>query len=270
MKRTRIIFLIFVFLQIFSFAFGAPIVIYGDSRHNHSIHRKVVSAILKVRPAVVFHLGDFVDRGSSSNDWQAFKEITSKLLKSAEFFPVLGNHEQGSALFFKNFNLANNQSWYSVERQGIHFTILDSTHGLSPNSPQYRWLESDLSSIKDNVRFRIVLLHHPILSVGGHNIGRKNLKFLLPLFKRYRICAVFCGHEHNYQRFLQNNIYYIDTGGGGAPLYSQTRSSPYLQKFVKDYHFCALLLKDGTLNVKVFDTNLNLIDEFKIPSPSSK
>ena len=74
------------------------------------------------------------------------------------------------------------------------------------------------------------------------------------------------GHDHNYQRFLYNRIDYIVTGGGGSPLHDQVRTSPYLQKFSKTYHFCLLSPDRDSLTAKVFDVDLNLIDEFTIPS----
>jgi len=272
-RRNPLLFLIliFVFLQILcvtplAYSVDADIVIYADTRSNHDIHRNVVSAILKLKPSVVFHLGDFVDTGSSTVDWAAFNDVAGPLLKTTEFYPVIGNHEGDSELFFRNFKLPENRTWYSVERAGIHFTILNSNADLIPNSSQYQWLESDLRSINDKIRFRIVLMHEPIFSVVRSTVSRKRFKSsLLPLFARYGIAAVFSGHDHAYERFLYKNIYYIATGGGGANLHNQRRTSLYLQKFIKDHHFCALTVIDGFIKVSVFDTNLNLIDEFNIP-----
>lgn len=268
MKRRAALFfiLIFIFLQFFCFAYSSDIVIYGDSRSGHDNHRQVVNAILKLNPAVVFHTGDLVENGRRPEDWLIFNEITAGLLKSAEFYPALGNHENRSPLFFNNFNLPNNECWYSLERNGIHFAVLDSTAPLNVGSKQYKWLKSDLSGIDKRIKFRVVVFHHPLFDAAKDKEDEKELKAtLLPLFKRYGINVVFSGHSHNYQRFLYNNIYYIVTAGGGAPLHDQKRTSPYLQKFIKTYHFCLLSMEDGFLAIKVLDPHLNLIDEFKVP-----
>lgn len=42
---------------------SAPIIIYGDSRTNHQIHRKIVNEIIKTKPSLVFHTGDLVEDG---------------------------------------------------------------------------------------------------------------------------------------------------------------------------------------------------------------
>jgi len=265
-KPTLFFILIFIFLQFFSLAYSSDIVIYGDSRTGHDNHRRLVNAILKLKPAVVFHTGDLVENGRRPEDWLIFNAITAGLLKSAEFYPALGNHENRSPLFFNNFNLTHNECWYSLERNGIHFTVLDTTAPLNVGSKQYKWLKSDLSGIGKRIKFRVVIFHHPLFDAAKDKEDEKKLRpALLPYFKRYGINVVFCGHSHNYQRFLYNNIYYIVTAGGGAPLHGQKRASPYLQKFLKTYHFCVLSNEDNFLVIKVFDINLNLIDEFKAP-----
>jgi 3',5'-cyclic AMP phosphodiesterase CpdA len=148
---------------------------------------------------------------------------------------------------------------------GIHFTVLDSNSDLRRGSEQYRWLESDLSKAGRETRLKVVLLHHPLYSVGSHQEDEKGLRpILIPLFIRYGVSAVFSGHDHNYQRFMQDGIYYIVTGGGGAALYDRTRESPYLNKFSKTYHFCLLSPTEDNLKVSVFDADLNKLDEFDI------
>ena len=96
-------FLIFNFFRFSSHK--RPIVIYGDSRTGHKNHKRIVEAILKVKPRVVFHTGDLVNDGLDSKDWKIFNRITSELLTTAEFYPSMGNHENDSKLFFDNFSL---------------------------------------------------------------------------------------------------------------------------------------------------------------------
>ena len=247
--------------------FAGDIVIFGDSQIDEISQRKVVQAVLSVNPSIVFRLGDNVEDGNDHNEWRAFNDINKPLLNTAEYFPALGNHEQDSRLYFDNFPFLNHRRWYSVERKGIHFIVLDSNSPLGRLSEQYNWLKSDLDSIEDSVKFRIVLLHHPIFTVGPHREDEKNLRdILLPLFKKYGVAAVFSGHNHNYQRLKYQGIDFIVTGGGGARLRDSNRTSPYLKKFVKVYHFCLLSPGDDSLGVRVIDADLNVIDEFNIPA----
>jgi len=117
-----------------------------------------------------------------------------------------------------------------------------------------------------------------MFNIGGHGEDERGLKpILVPLFEKYGVGAVFSGHDHNYQRVLYNGIEYVVTGGGGSPLYDPTRTSPYLQKFSKDYHFCLISPAEGYLKVTVFyvrpgqpdkagSFSSGVLDNFDIPS----
>jgi predicted MPP superfamily phosphohydrolase len=272
LKISGKIFLVFFCLS-FSFisclsASSGDIVIYGDSQNNPEVQRGLVQAVLSFKPAIVFRVGDIVDNGDDPELWKIFNDIHGPLLKTTEYFPALGNHERDSPLYFENFSFLYNRRWYSVDRLGIHFVILDSNSRLDSESEQYKWLESDLAGIGNVAQFAVVIFHHPIFDVSElHKSDEKNLQFiLLPLFKRYKVSAVFSGHAHDYQRFEYNGIYFIVTGGGGSSLFKQSGTSPYLQKFKLAYHFCLLSPQEGFLRVRVIDISSKIIDEFKIPA----
>jgi 3',5'-cyclic AMP phosphodiesterase CpdA len=272
MKIKRTIFILilaFVFFQLGSYADqggSGNIIIYGDTRTNSFIHQKIVNRIMENNPSVVFHVGDLVNDGFYPKNWSVFNKVTGDLRKKAEFYPVLGNHERNSPLYFKNFNLPNNGRWYSLDRQDVHFIILDSNSILSIGSEQYRWLEDNLKGVDKKTKFIIVIFHHPIFSSTRNCADKKKLRPLIPLFERYGVNMVFNGHAHNYERFLYNKIYYIITGGGGAPLYERSGKAEYSQVFAKVYHFCKLSINGDQLTVTAIDIDANVVDEFSIKS----
>jgi len=248
--------------------FGDTIVIYGDSQHNTQIQRKLVQTILSFKPSIVFRVGDLVDDGNNPELWEAFNDIHGPLLNTTEYFPALGNHEYDSLLYSDNFLFLDYRRWYSVNRMGIHFIVLDSNSQLNPGSEQYEWLKSVLVDSKEEIKFKIVIFHHPIFDTGArHKSDEKNLKhILLPLFEQYGISAVFSGHSHNYQRFKYNGIFFIVTGGGGSRLDGQGRTDSRLQRFKSTYHFCQLIPGNDFLSIKVIGIGSNIIDDFKIPA----
>jgi len=272
MKSLKSIGLLTIVLILFqlscTFLSESPtIAIYGDTRTDHLSHQKVVNAMMNKKPQVVFHTGDLVHHGLEPEDWEYFHQITSEMLESVDFYPCLGNHENNSPIYFENFDLPNNERWYSVEFDRMHFIILDSNWDIKPGTDQYNWLEDDFKSLEDETKFTIAIFHHPPYSTGPHDEDEMGLReTIVPLFEKYGVDAVFNGHDHAYERSHCNNIYYIITGGGGAPLYDQERKSPYSQVYVKRYHFCKLERAGDNLKVEVFDYDLNLIDEFKIKS----
>lgn len=241
------------------------IVVYGDSRTGHTIHQQIANLIIEVKPSAVFHSGDLVADGRISSQWDTFNSITSQMRAEAEFYPAPGNHEHQSQLYFDNFDLPNNEQWYSVEKNNTHFIILNSCVSTSPDSAQYQWLEADLSGIHNSIEFIAAVFHHPPYSTGSHTEDEKGLRLtFVPLFEQYGVDIIFNGHDHDYERSFCGNRYYIVTGGGGAPLYDRAREHPCSQLFLKSYHFCKLSMIGDRLIIKVYDETSQLIDNFEI------
>jgi len=241
------------------------VVIYGDTRNNYEVHRKIVSLFLEKNPAMVFNTGDLVYDGNINELWPIFLDIIKPIIKTARYYPVLGNHERNSDNYFKIFNLPNNKKWYKIDFKNISFFVLDSNSDLGKKSKQYLWLEEKLKKNKSD--FKILIFHHPLFSVGRHG-GSKYLQDNLNLLiNQYNIDIVFSGHDHAYERFFKNNTHYVVTGGGGAPLYDKVDNSSdekYLKKYIKDYHYCLLDIKGKKLDFKVYDIKNNLIDNIFI------
>jgi len=241
------------------------IVVFGDTRTGHNIHRQIVDLIKQIKPSAVFHTGDLVSDGRFKSDWDTFNVIAAPILAHSEFYPALGNHEHQSQLYFDNFTLPGNEQWYSVEKNRTHFVILNSCIPIMPDSEQYKWLQSNLSEINDSIRFVVALFHHPPYSTGAHTEDEMGLRAtLVPLFEQYGINMIFNGHDHDYERSFCGGKYYIVAGGGGAPLRDQARTSPCGQLYLKKYHFCKLSMVDRRLIVKVYDNSSQLIDQYEI------
>jgi predicted phosphodiesterase len=239
------------------------LVVYGDTRTGHAEHQQVVDQIRAVRPKTVFHVGDLVNNGLDPSDWDIFDAITAEMRAEAEFFPALGNHEYQSPLYFDLFDLPGNEQWYAVTCGYVHFVILNSCVDISPGSEQYQWLASELPSVADSVRFVAVVLHHPPYSTGAHAEDEMGLREkVVPLFEQHGVDIIFAGHDHDYERSYCGGIYYVVTGGGGAPLRGQARGHPCSQLFIETYHFCRLALVGDSLRVRVYDQNGVALDDF--------
>lgn len=242
-----------------------PLVVYGDTRTGHDAHRRVVGWIQTVHPSTVFHVGDLVNDGTLQSDWDIFNEIVADMLAQSEFFPALGNHEYQSQLFFDNFELPGNEQWYSVVRNRVHFIILNSCVDIGPGSDQYQWLHSDLASVADSIWYTAVVFHHPPYSTGAHAEDELGLRdILVPVFEQYGVDIVFTGHDHDYERSHCGGIFYIVTGGGGAPLRDQARQHPCSDLFLKQYHFCKLSVLPDEVHTKVFNDSGIVIDSFVV------
>lgn len=244
---------------------SSPIAIYSDTRSQNPPHRAIVKRIIDINPHTVFHIGDMVNDGDKEKDWEKFFGITKEMRKNTNFYPALGGHDKHAQIYFDNFDLPNNERWYSVKINEINFIILESNYDLNPESEQYKWLKSELEKNKNKHKFTIILYHETLFSTGKHPEDRHgNKKYLIPLFEENNVDIVFTSENHGYERSKVNNIYYIVTAGGGAPLYDKARESLHSQVFAKKFNFVTLDIKDNKLEIKVWDLGDEVIDELYI------
>lgn len=126
--------------------------------------------------------------------------------------------------------------WYAVELGSVHFTFYSSEHDMRPGSPQYEWLQADLSSVNRSATpWLVVGVHRPVYN--GYNdsdtsIGRGQAALLESLFLQYKVDLVLSGHYHNYFRSLSVkqglldpsglSPVYITAGTGGATYHNET------------------------------------------------
>ncbi len=233
---------------------------YGDSQTGHEVHRSIVEGILALNPDMTFHTGDLVEDGYSEYDWRVFIKITCELRERMPFYPCLGNHERESPYYFKLFDLPGNEQWYYVDYFDTRFIALDTNVEFEVGSEQYEWFEKALQGCPYS---RIITyFHHPPFSLVGYNpeIAKKVRDNLVPLFETYGVDMVFSGHDHTYQRFLVNGIYYIVTGGGGGELHDKRYDDPNCQVFIKAHHFCLLTIYERCMTLEVYSPDLELLD----------
>lgn len=254
--------------------------VYGDTRTYPLDHRRVASSLAQGfadRLDFCINTGDLVANGLKLHTWsREFFNPAEQLISRVPLYPVLGNHEKNSRHYFDFFNLPGNERWYSFERGPVHIICLDSNTSLKPGSDQYKWLKKNIAD--SHLDWKIVALHNPFFSSGPHGKVDEqgvpvkktmaNLQtYILPLLEEYGVSMVFSGHDHHYERSKKENVYYIITGGGGAPLRDPKTDlfqNPYSQIIVNKHHYCIVEATPDTFNLAAYDTDGNIIDEIKL------
>ncbi len=203
---------------------------YGDTRSYPDDHRKVIAAIVRLHPEFVLQTGDLVATGTNAAQWAEFDAIT-KPLRDARiaYYPARGNHDVGpyyASRVSEPFD-SGNTYYYAFTRHGSRFLMLDSMDPdeFAPGSAQYEWIVNELAKAQKTALNTFVLFHEPPYSVGPHGPTPDALRYLHPLFVKYKPRAVFCGHDHLYYRTTRDGVTYFVTGGGGAPLYTPDRAA---------------------------------------------
>jgi len=251
-------------------------VVYGDSRTSPDDHKAVIKAIINNHPELVLHTGDLVAVGEKEESYRPeFFEPAYDLMHHTPMFPILGNHEywySGRSWFSSFFSLPNNEQWFAFSYGTVRFIGLDSNVSFYPGSPQYRWLEAEITSEPyQQSTWRIVYFHHPPFTASRYSDDPEINQYLVPLFETGRVDMVFSGHAHAYERYAHHGIQYIVTGGGGTHLVPlSTDTKPPLRLVGESVlHHCVLDVNvpDRSLTLSVQENNGTVFDGLSLVKP---
>ena len=203
-------------------------VVYGDTRSG-DVGARVAALARAQDPLFALHTGDFAINGADLDGWLAFFRDESALVRDVPVYPAIGNHElfrDPQAVHFRRFfdlpGQGRTRLYYSFRVGPAAFLVLD---GNSPGPAETAWLRDELEAARrDGVAHVFVVEHQPPLSVGGHCGSALAQAEWMALFEKYRVRAVFAGHDHAYERLARRGVHYFVSGGGGAPVYDERAS----------------------------------------------
>lgn len=264
------------------------------------------------RLAPLFHLvnGDLCYANLSHDrvrTWSDWFENNTRSARHRPWMPAPGNHENergngpiGYGAYQAYFGLPDSGSdpelrglWYAFTAGSVRVIILandDVCYQDGGNSyvrgysggAQKRWLEQELERSRGNkdIDWIVVCMHQTAVSTGnktnGADLGiRENW---LPLFDRFNVDLVVCGHEHHYERShairgtlptdtltpnpvdaqpdsidTSKGTVHLVIGGGGTSIPSNTMLFPEPR--------CRVLMSVGELNPATGRKTPNYIEE---------
>ena len=248
-----VFFFFFLPLQLIS-----VIAYFSDCQSNQKVLSSVVEKINQYQPTAIFIGGDITLNGSRQDEFTIFFNLIKPLTISAVIYPAMGNHDKDTELFLANFPQVDSLTYYSVEKDGILWIVLNSNLKLAPGSTQYNWLITTLEKYSN--RTKVVVMHHPVFSSGAHG-DEKGFSFLLPqLFSKYGVDLVLSGHDHIFERSEKDGVIYIVFGGAGGQLYNNVSRNDYSRLFKKTNGFLILDVIKDKLDITAIDLEGNTID----------
>jgi len=196
----------------------------GDTGTGGSAQKAVASRIAEVFKIFPFEfaimVGDNLYGSEGASDYRRkFEEPYKPLLDAGvKFYAALGNHDDPTQRFYKNFNM-NGEKFYTFKapKKGVdafgdvRFFALDSNY---MSQEQVQWLEKELKA--SDTDWKIPFFHHPLYSSGEKHGSDAALRDQIePLFLKYGVDVVFAGHEHFYERLKpQKGITHFVNGSG--------------------------------------------------------
>ena len=156
-------------------------------------------------------VGDQVDDPESEKDYSSF--FAPDIMKGMPVATTVGNHDN-SAYYGYHFNVPNETELadsanaggdYSFTYGDVLFMNLNTNSGNTEEHVQF--MERAVEETADeNIKWKIVVFHHSIYSVGGHAEEDEILNLregLVPAIDALDIDAVLMGHDHSYVRTHQ-------------------------------------------------------------------
>ncbi len=243
-------------------------VVLGDNRSGNEIYTRIVSRIVERKPAFVVNVGDLIATPGDRREWKTFWELSQPV--TMPYLLTVGNHDVQSKVplseetYKQEVDLPGNELYYSFSAGGALFIVLDSCIGGQEKrimGKQFEWLESVL--VNSHQKHAFVFLHHPLYTSPGkgHHANDSLDRYpeqrdrLEALLKKYRVTAVFAGHEHYYDRQTTDGFLHIITGGGGAPLDGDEESGGF-------YHYIDITVDGDAVSGEVVDINGKIKDRF--------
>jgi hypothetical protein len=236
-------------------------VVYGDNRdapppqpQTRSNHEAVTSAILRADgdAAFLLHTGDLAlnipSAAGGDRGYGEFFDVERAILSSHPIFAVVGNHETIDMTEYdafvnpRSFAGDPHPAYSSFDWGRAHFALVDAFEGpitrpekgdRAPGilSEQAAWLAKDLEEAAGRGQLLFIVSHqspfsHLAPGAKGHGSSPEVASVIVPLMLKYKVLAVFAGHDHYYERGHEGCIDYFVVGGGGAPMYDPDPNAP--------------------------------------------
>ena len=269
---------------------GEPLLflVFGDSGSGGNAQRQQADLMAGFEADLVLHAGDLVYQAGHPADYPAnFYQPNAKIIRSAPFYPVLGNHdvitENGRPLLDRFVLPENGPSGVEPERNfsfefgDALFVGVDSNASREMLAEQIApWLKKVLASSEAGWKF--VFFHHPPYTGSKHSPDEKMQQTIVPVLEQTGVDIVFAGHNHLYERtapILQGKISpkrgirYVITGAGGMSKYPERADAPEYIVTYNDqvFSFTSVDVAGNQLRLRQISQLGQILDEWMLTKP---
>ena len=201
--------------------------VFGDSKGT-KFFKQVLHRADSLNPDFCLTTADLVKKGGGKLGKKDYKQLNKDggwFMKKYPMWPTVGNHESfGGDDAMHNFTnfFGIKHDLYSFEYGNAKFIALPWPK-IKDDTDRLAQLESELKSAKGKLIF--VFKHRPHYDVGSKKYedveGTETA--VTKLYDKYKVTAVFSGHDHIYYRTKRKATSYIISAGAGAPIYRLKR-----------------------------------------------
>jgi len=237
--------------------------VFGDSKGT-KYFKDVLRADL-LQPDFCITTADLVNKGGGKSgeiDYKQLDEDGGWFMRKYPMWPTVGNHEEsGGDDALENFSnfYGMKKAMYSFEYGNAKFIALPWPK-IKDNSKKLAWLENELKTA--NGKHIFIFKHRPHYDVGAKSYedveGEETAT--TKLYDKYKVTAVFSGHDHLYYRTKRNHTNYIISSGAGASIYPLKRESDAIKGDVYYGRRIRSEIKLGAVPYKFVNSKGNITD----------
>jgi tartrate-resistant acid phosphatase type 5 len=217
--------------------------------HQREVAKQMGATAKEIGSMFTIATGDNFYPSGVISEWDplwkySFEDIYTDFHLQWDWYPVLGNHDYKSNPDAQVKYSTISRRWKMPARyhtktiaingdttQQVLFVFID-TNPLIPEfyrnaeygpnvkgqdtTRQKRWMEKLLSTTSPNIKWKIVVGHHPMYTGGSRTEGYDTKAIrntLQPMFDKYKVDVYLAGHEHSLQHMLSaGNTHHIISG----------------------------------------------------------
>jgi tartrate-resistant acid phosphatase type 5 len=167
--------------------------------------------------------------------------------------------------YSKEISLKKDKEIKSAEKeqpQGkVLFVMMDTDPFLHESKADYvetemKWLNETLEKASADVKWKIVIGHHPVTTVGPRINNYDTLtmrKALSKTFEDHKVDIYLSGHEHSLQHLKTEGFTQQFISGAGSELTKVTEGIPYSKFQASEHGFMYFSIDAKRVNVKAIN-----------------
>lgn len=264
----------------------------GDWGRNGEDHQKQVAAQMgktasDIKAQFIIATGDNFYPSGVISEWDplfkySFEDIYTAFSLQWDWYPVLGNHDYKTNPDAQVAYSKISRRWKMPARYYSKLILLPGdtaskililfidTNPLIPefysnaeygpnvraadSAKQKKWIVKELSNTSPNIKWKIVVGHHPMYTGGSRYEGydtkaiRNSLK---PVFDKYNVDVFLAGHEHSLQHLVNGKTQHFISGAASEK--TAARLIPESKMAASEYGFMIFSVTRNALIVNTID-----------------
>jgi tartrate-resistant acid phosphatase type 5 len=213
----------------------------------------------------------------------SYEDVYTAHSLHCDWYAVLGNHDwEGDTDAQVRYSKVSRRwnmpaKYYSKEfvlnKGKVLFVMIDTDPMLFESKKDYsdtqiKWINDTLQNADDDVKWKIVVGHHPSYTVGPRITNYDTLTIRSKLTKTledHKVDIYLSGHDHSLQHLKPAGYTNMFISGAGSELTQVSSGIPYSRFQKSENGFMYFSMKDNKINVKaisytgevLYETELN-------------